>query len=57
MFKYGMSAEKVAVLGYKAMMKGKRIEITGCMNKLSVCMRKFVPRCLMTRIVAKLQSV
>ncbi|MCM2324945.1 MAG: SDR family oxidoreductase [Candidatus Woesearchaeota archaeon] len=57
MFKYGMSAEKVAMLGYKAMMKGKRIEITGCMNKLSVCLRKFVPRCLMTRIVAKIQSV
>lgn len=56
-FKYGMSAQKVAMLGYNSMMKGKRVEITGTMNKLSICMRKVMPTSLLLLVMKKLQSV
>lgn len=44
-----MSATKVAELGYKAMVQGKPVVVTGWSNKLQTCIIRFVPRKLVAR--------
>ncbi|MDD3224811.1 MAG: SDR family oxidoreductase [Clostridium sp.] len=46
MFSKMMSAESVAKLGYKGLIKGKRVVIAGKMNKLEVYAVKILPRAL-----------
>jgi len=41
-----MSAERVAEIGYHALMKGKRVAVAGIYNKLLVSMIRFTPRSL-----------
>jgi short-subunit dehydrogenase len=48
-----MSAEQVAKIGYRALMKGKPIVITGSINKLGVLIVKAAPIRLVTRMAAK----
>jgi len=43
MFQYMMPSEKVALDGYKAMMKGKKRIIPGFLNKSLACVVKFLP--------------
>ena len=43
MFQYMMSPQKVALDGYKAMMKGKKRIIPGFLNKSLACVVKFLP--------------
>ena len=46
-----MDAKTVAEIGYKALMKGKRIVIPGTINKLSLFIMKFMPRKMVAGIV------
>lgn len=48
-----MSAEKVAIKGYKASLKGKKVYIPGFGNKLSIFASKIAPRCLVRFVSAK----
>lgn len=58
LFKNGivMDAKTVAKIGYKGLMKGKRVIITGFINKLMVCSVKFAPRALLLKVVRMLQE-
>ncbi len=47
------TSKKVALFGYKKMMKGKRIVIPGLSNKLSTFVVKFIPSTIKTKIVKK----
>jgi short-subunit dehydrogenase len=51
-----MTAEDVAREGYRAMLAGKSIAITGAKNKLLALAVKFAPVSLATRIAGKLNS-
>jgi len=51
-----MTAEKAARIGYKGMMKGKRIVIPGLMNHIGVLSVKFVPRKIVTSIIRLINS-
>lgn len=42
--KHVMSARKVAEIGYRAMMKGKRTEVPGLYNKTLVFINHFTPK-------------
>lgn len=46
-----MSAEKVAEIGYKGLMKGKRVIIPGMMNKIGVMMVKFIPKKIILNVI------
>jgi len=50
------TSEEVAVYGYKAMMKGKRVAIHGTMNRLLAESVRFMPRKMVTKTVRKLQE-
>lgn len=50
------TAESVAKIAYKRMMRGKVVTITGFMNKLSVFSIRFAPRCLVRNMVKSLQK-
>jgi len=58
LFKNGivMDAKTVAKIGYKGLMRGKRVIITGFVNKLLVASVKFVPRALLLKVVRMLQE-
>jgi len=45
-----MDAKKVALIGYKGLMKGKTVVVPGPMNKILVFLVRFFPRDLVTRI-------
>jgi len=45
-----MEASKVAEIGYKALMKGKRIAIPGMANKIQVFFMRFIPRNLVSKL-------
>jgi uncharacterized protein len=45
------TSEEVAKAGYKAMMKGKAVEIPGFMNKLSALTPRFTPRSLVRNLI------
>jgi len=49
-----MNADEVAKIGYKALMKGKRVELAGWRNKWIVFVAKFMPRRLVNFVVMKL---
>lgn len=49
-----MDASKVARIGYKALMKGKRVVIPGFNNKMQVFFTRFVPRNIITRVTGKI---
>ncbi len=49
-----MNATKVARIGYKALMKGKRVVIPGMSNKLQVFFARFVPRNIITKATGKI---
>lgn len=51
-----MSAEEVAEIGYKALMKNKAICTPGFMNKILVFLSKIAPTTLNAKIVKKIQS-
>lgn len=46
-----MGADVVARIGYNALMKGKRVVITGTLNKFAACASKFLPRSYIAKIV------
>ncbi|GAB4944195.1 hypothetical protein MAHJHV51_47970 [Mycobacterium avium subsp. hominissuis] len=50
MFSRAMAADIVAKKGYKAMMRGKRVIVTGVLNKAGALGAKFVPRSLAAKI-------
>lgn len=50
------TSKDVAVYGYKAMMKGKRVAIHGTMNRLLAESVRFMPRKMVTKTVRKLQE-
>lgn len=51
-----MTAEEVALTGYKEMMKGKRIIIPGFANKAGAFIVRFIPRKIITKITRSLNS-
>jgi len=50
------SAEKVAKIGYKAMLDGKEIVIPGLLNKVLAFLPRLIPRNKVTSIVRKIQE-
>lgn len=51
-----MDAKTVAEIGYKALMKGKRVVIPGTVNRLSLFFMKFMPRKIVAGIVKNQMS-
>lgn len=51
-----MSARVVAEIGYRALMKGKSVEVPGLLNKILVFVSKITPRKLLASIVRKIQK-
>jgi len=51
-----MDAATVAELGYRGLMRGQTVVITGWMNKLLAFSTRFVPRTLTAKIARKLQQ-
>ncbi|PKN52122.1 MAG: short-chain dehydrogenase [Deltaproteobacteria bacterium HGW-Deltaproteobacteria-13] len=51
-----IDAKTVAELGYKGLMKGKRVVITGLDNKISVLSAKFAPRIVILKIAGFLTN-
>ena len=51
-----MSSVEVAKIGYEGMKKGKRLVITGAMNRMLVQSLRISPRRLVTRIAGRLQE-
>jgi hypothetical protein len=57
LFKHaGMDSMTVARIGYRAMMSGKRIAITGMTNKILTNLNRFMPRALIVSVVKKLNQ-
>jgi len=50
MFSRAMSSDFVAKKGYEAMMRGKRVIVTGGLNKMGALGSKFLPRSLVAKI-------
>lgn len=51
-----MSSRKVAQIGYRALMKGKRVVIPGLSNRLGTLAPRVLPRTLVAKVVKNLQS-
>ncbi|MFW6288054.1 MAG: SDR family NAD(P)-dependent oxidoreductase [bacterium] len=51
-----MSAKKVVRVGYKAMLRGKRIVIPGLYNKILIFSIRFIPRLMVLNISKRLMS-
>ena len=51
-----MDSMTVARIGYRAMMKGRRVSVTGIQNRMLVGLLKIVPRRMATAIVAKFNA-
>jgi hypothetical protein len=51
-----MEADKVAKIGYKALMKGKRVAIPGMLNKVQIFSARFIPRILGSKLIKILMS-
>lgn len=49
-----MSALKVAEIGYKSLMKGKRVIVPGFINKIQVLSVRFIPRKIITKLTSKM---
>jgi short-subunit dehydrogenase len=52
-----MTADAVARAGYRAMMRGKRMEVPGLVNRIHAAIAPFVPRSLAARIVRRAQEL
>jgi hypothetical protein len=52
-----MKASVVAKVGYKALMKGKRVAIPGFMNLIQVKLVRFIPRKLVTKLTSKMVAI
>jgi short-subunit dehydrogenase len=50
-----LSAEFVALAGYRGLMAGARMVVPGSLNKLATLMPRFLPRGLVARLMAKVQ--
>jgi len=55
-FFQSMEAEQVAKIGYKALMKGKRVAIPGMLNKVQIFSTRFIPRILVSKLIKILMS-
>lgn len=51
-----MEAGKVAKIGYRAMMKGKRVVIPGMLNKLQLMGIRFIPRIIASKLIKWMMS-
>lgn len=51
-----MDAERVARIGYKGLMKGKRVVIPGLINNVGVFLVKFLPKSLVLNVLYKFNS-
>jgi short-subunit dehydrogenase len=51
-----MSAERVARIGYRAMMRGKRVAVAGWLNRLQVASIRFAPRRLVVKVSRALMT-
>lgn len=54
--KNAMSPEKVAVVGYRGLMKGKMLIVPGFKNKLAIFMSKILPGYLSSKVVRIIQN-
>ena len=52
----GMDARTVAEIGYRSLLKGRRIVIPGIFNKLQIFLTRFMPRNLIAKIAKNLMS-
>jgi uncharacterized protein len=52
-----LSAERVAQIGYDALMRGKRVVVAGLGNKIAVSLMRFVPNALLLRLIDQRRSV
>jgi uncharacterized protein len=50
------SSKTVATYGYKAMMQGKAVAVEGFMNRIMIGSVRFTPRCMVAKIVRKMQD-
>jgi len=51
-----MEADKVARIGYKALMKGKRAVIPGMLNKIQILSIRFTPRIVVSKLIKFMMS-
>ena len=51
-----MEANKVARIGYKALMKGKRVVIPGMLNKIQIFSIRFTPRIVVSKLIKFMMS-
>jgi short-subunit dehydrogenase len=51
-----MDGATVALIGYRAVMRGRRSVIAGCMNKLTIFSIKFAPRFLVAKITKRIMG-
>jgi short-subunit dehydrogenase len=49
-------SKKVALVGYRGLMAGRRVVIEGLANKFMTSSIRFMPRGLVTKIVKKVQE-
>jgi short-subunit dehydrogenase len=52
-----LSAERVAHIGYDALMRGKRVAVAGIGNKIAVALMRLVPNALLLRLVDQRRAV
>jgi short-subunit dehydrogenase len=52
-----LSAERVAHIGYDALMRGKRVAVAGIGNKIAVAVMRLVPNALLLRLVDQRRAV
>jgi uncharacterized protein len=50
-----MTAAAVARIGYRALMSGRRLVVTGWKNRIGTLLMRFIPRTVLSRVVARLQ--
>ena len=51
-----MEANRVAKIGYKALMKGKKVVIPGMLNKIQIFSIRFIPRILVSKLIKIMMS-
>jgi short-subunit dehydrogenase len=52
-----LPAERVAQIGYDALMRGERVAVAGLGNKIAVSLMRFVPNALLLRLVDQRRAV
>jgi hypothetical protein len=50
-----MSAAAVARIGYRALMSGRRLVVTGWKNRIGTFLMRLMPRIVLSAVVARLQ--